>query len=52
MDRQREQVLNKIDDITAPAVMGWKEAKTFLEELAADIDARIEALKEENEDPE
>lgn len=50
MDSEREAILEQIDRATAPGKMTWTEAKEFLEELATDIDGRIEALKEENED--
>lgn len=50
MDPKREQILNEIDRATAPDVMGWREALQFLEELSADLDGRIEALREENKE--
>jgi hypothetical protein len=50
MDAQREAILEQIDQATEPGKMRWRAAKEFLEELVTDIDGRIEALKEENED--
>lgn len=46
----REQILDEIDRATAPDVMDWREALEFLEELSTDLDGRIEALREENEE--
>jgi hypothetical protein len=43
------QILDDIDEATVPDKMSWREAIEFLEELSADLDGRIETLREENE---
>lgn len=45
----RQQVMDLIDEQTLPGKMNPEEAIAHLEELSADIDGRIMALKEENE---
>ncbi len=48
-DSKRYAILDEIDEATNQHVMDYEEAIEFLEELSADIDGRIEALREENE---
>lgn len=49
MDEKRSAILKQIDRATAPEAMTPQEAVEFLEELSADLDGRIDALKEEND---
>lgn len=49
-DSTHQDILDLIDSATHPDNMGYTEAVSFLEELSADIDGRIDALNEENED--
>lgn len=43
----RQEIMDTIDEATGPEAMTKAEALEFLEELATDIEGRIEALKEE-----
>lgn len=43
----RETILRKVDELTEPSRMSKAEAKDLLEELCADLEGRIECLKEE-----
>jgi hypothetical protein len=49
-DSKRFGILDDIDDLTTQDKMDYQEAIEFLEELSADIDGRIETLREENEE--
>lgn len=51
-DDKRAEIMEDVDSATAPGKMTWQEAKAFLEEMVTDLEARIEALKEENEETE
>jgi hypothetical protein len=49
-DEIRTKIMDEVDEATHPEAMGWKEAKEFLEEMVGDLQCRIEALVEENEE--
>lgn len=46
-DLVKEEILNLIDDRSAPAIMTKREAMELLEELSTDIDCRIDCLRDE-----
>lgn len=46
---KREMILQNIDDATHPDKMSSTDAIDFLEELSADLDGRIDALRDEND---
>lgn len=43
----RDQILRLIDEATEPKAMSEQDALDWLEELAADIDGRIDALRDQ-----
>lgn len=45
----RQRILDLVDEDTKPEKMSPREAIEHLEELSSDIDARIDALKAEND---
>ena len=47
--RMRHYIMESVDEATAPGKMTPQEAIEFLQELSADVDGRIEALKDEND---
>ena len=47
--QERSQIMQAVDTCTHPDKMTPGEAIEFLDELGADIEGRIEALKEEND---
>jgi hypothetical protein len=50
MPEPKEDILRRIDLATEPGKMSQQVALDWLEELGADLEARIEALREEMED--
>jgi malate synthase len=48
MDASRELILRLIDETTEPDKMDPSQAVAFLQELHADIEGRIEGLRDEN----
>jgi hypothetical protein len=48
-EKMREYIMDMVDQDTAPNKMTPREAIEFLGALGADIDGRIESLKEEND---
>jgi len=46
-DKARENILNDVDAATAPERMTQREALEWLDELASDIEARADAIREE-----
>ena len=47
---KKEEILRRIDLATEPGEMSQQAALDWLEELGADLAARIEALREEMEE--
>jgi malate synthase len=48
MSENRKLILQMIDEATEPPRMSAHDAWSFLEELIADLEARIEGLRDEN----
>lgn len=52
-DAERGRILQEIDRVTLPEKMSQPEAFEWLQSLTSDLEARMEALREEiREDPE